>query len=372
VTTQKLLNPGPVTLTDRVRRALLREDACHREADFAVFARDVRARLARVYPEAEASHVPVLLTASGTGAVEAMVGSLVPRGGKALVVANGVYGERAAEMLAAQGKAFEVVRSAWTAPMDVAGASQRLDEGAFTHVVAVHHETTTGRLNDVGALGAVCRVRGVPLLLDAVSSFGGEEIRFDAWNVVACAATANKCLHAVPGLAFVLVRKGAFEAASGATSVYLDLHRYAAEQAGGAFPFTPAVQALFALDEALRELGDEGGVPARRARYASLSGRLRCGLGELGIEMLLDAAECSSMLTSFHVPSGVSYEVLHDGLKAAGFVLYAGQGQLQGAVFRVAVMGDLTAADIDGVVAEIGGLLTAAAPPRRSRPAAPP
>ena len=367
----KLLNPGPVTLTDRVRRALLREDACHREADFAAFARDVLVRLARVYPEAEASHVPVLLTASGTGAVEAMVGSLIPRGGKALVVANGVYGERAADMLAAQGKAFDVVRSGWTAPMDVAGAVRRLDEGGFTHVVAVHHETTTGRLNDIDALGRACRARAVPLLLDAVSSFGAEELRFDAWNVVACAATANKCLHAVPGVAFVLVARAALAGPTGATSVYLDLHRYAAEQARGAFPFTPAVQALFALDEALRELDDEGGAPARRAGYAALSARLRGGLREQGVEMLLDAGACASMLTSFHVPPGVTYDALHDALKAAAFVIYAGQGQLQGRVFRVAVMGDLAPSDVDRVVAEVGALVTAGARPRRSRPAVP-
>jgi 2-aminoethylphosphonate-pyruvate transaminase len=350
----KLLNPGPVTLTDRVRRALLRADACHREADFAAFAREVLGRLARVYPDAEATHVPVLLTASGTGAVEAMVGSLVPRGGKVLVVANGVYGERVVEMLSAQGKAFEVVRSAWTAPIDVAGAERALDGGGFTHVVAVHHETTTGRLNDVGALGRACGGRGVPLLLDAVSSFGGEDLPLGAWNVVACAATVNKCLHSVPGLAFVLVEKAALEAASGATSVYLDLRRYAAEQARGVFPFTPAVHALFALDEALRELGDEGGVPARRARYTALSARLRRGMREPGIERLLeDDAGCSCILTSFRVPPGVTYEALHDRLKAAGFVIYAGQGPFQGAVFRIAVMGDVGPEDIDRLLEAI-------------------
>jgi 2-aminoethylphosphonate-pyruvate transaminase len=87
--------------------------------------------------------------------------------------------------------------------------------------------------------------------------------------------------------------------------------------------------------------------------------------------MLLDAGECASMLTSFHVPPGVTYDALHDALKAAGFVIYAGQGQLQGRVFRVAVMGDLAASDVDRVVAEVGALVTAAARPRRSHPAVP-
>jgi 2-aminoethylphosphonate-pyruvate transaminase len=352
----KLLNPGPVTLTDRVRRALLREDACHREDDFAAFARDVTARLARVYPEATPAYVPVLLTASGTGAVEAMIGSLVPRDGRALVVANGVYGERAADMLAAQGKAFDVVSSAWTAPVDVDGVRRRIDAGGISHVFAVHHETTTGRLNDVDALGRLCRASGVPLLLDAVSSFGAEEIRFEAWNLAACAATANKCLHGVPGLAFVLVTRSALETASGATSVYLDLRRYASAQA--AFPFTPAVHALFALDEALRELDDAGGAPARRARYTALSAKLRRGMRDLGVAMLLEEAESASMLTSFHLPEGLRYGALHDRLKAEGFVVYAGQGRLAERVFRVAVMGDLDEGDIDRLLVATGRALT--------------
>jgi len=368
--TPKLLNPGPVSLTDRVRAALGRGDMCHREEDFAALARGVLERLGRVYPEAATSHVPVLLTASGTGAVEAMVGTLVPRDGRALVVANGVYGERVADMLRAQAKAHHVARSAWTAPMDVAEAARSLDGGRFTHVVAVHHETTTGRLNDLDALGRVCVARRVPLLLDAVSSFGGEAIRFGDWNLAACAATANKCLHGVPGLAFVLVARAALAAPGGASSVYLDLYRYVDEQARGIFPFTPAVQALFALDEALRELEDGGGADARRARYQALSARLRMGMRELGLETLIDEADLSCTLTSYRVPASISYDALHDRLRGAGFVIYAGQGDFHGSVFRVAVMGDLTTADIDRLLAAVGDITGASRGPgsRRSGP----
>ena len=102
----KLLNPGPVTLTPRVRAALGRPDLCHREPEFAALQNDLRQRLLRVYEGAEARYSAVLITGSGTAAVEAMVGSLVPRGGRALVVVNGVYGERIAAMLDAQGKTF--------------------------------------------------------------------------------------------------------------------------------------------------------------------------------------------------------------------------------------------------------------------------
>ena len=349
-TAPKLLNPGPVTLTDRVRAAMGRPDMCHREPEFASLTLDLTARLGGVYGPAAAAHRAVMLTGSGTAAVEAMVGSLVPRDGRALVAANGVYGERIADMLRAHGKAFDVAAAEWTAPIDLDAVEAQLATGLFSHVVAVHHETTTGRLNDIDALGAVCRRRGVALLLDAVSSFGGEEIKFDEWNLEACAATANKCLHGVPGTSFVLVRDDAFERPSGSPSVYLDLHRYRRAQETGYSPFTQPPHVLFALDEALAEFTDDGGWQARRSRYRALTDRVRGGLSALGAQPLLPADESSSMLTSFYLPVGSSYDRLHDRLKDDGYVIYAGQGFLDGRIFRIAVMGDLDADDMDRVV----------------------
>ena len=355
----KLLNPGPVTLTARVREAMLRPDLCHREVEFAAMCTRILERLRRVYPEAAARYVPVLLTSSGTGAVEAML-SLVPRaeqsgGKKVLVVANGVYGERAAAMLTAQAKAHDVVGSAWTAPMDLPAVERALASGAYGHVFAVHHETTTGRLNDVDGLGVLCKKFGVKLLLDAVSSFGGERLRFDEWNLEACAATANKCLHGVPGVAFVLVDEAVFtERTSGATSVYLDLFRYRKEQKNGFSPFTQAVQAMYALEEALCELEDQGGWERRHQKYAALAGQVREGLFALGIRPFLEDAESyGSTLASYRLPAGLAYDHLHDHLKRAGFIVYAGQGPFSGEMFRVAVMGDVDAADMARLLVEI-------------------
>src|SRR5437773_630933 len=175
----KLLNPGPVTLTARVREALRGPDLCHREPEFAALQTEIRTRLVQVYPEAERDFVALLLTGSGTAAVEAMVGSLVPARGHVLVVANGVYGERMAAMLEMQGKVGHIAAAPWTEPINLTAAEKILVEyPQISHVLAVHHETTTGRLNDIEALGALCRQYGKALLLDAVSSFGGEEIDF--------------------------------------------------------------------------------------------------------------------------------------------------------------------------------------------------
>jgi 2-aminoethylphosphonate-pyruvate transaminase len=358
-----LLNPGPVTLSARVRASLTRADLCHREDDFIALFRDVRDRLGRVYAEAGEDYVPVLLTGSGTAAVEAMVSSLVPAGGTALVAVNGVYGERMAAMLRAQGKTCVEIASGWTEDIDVAGVDRALDANpAISHVLAVHHETTTGRLNDIGALGAVCRRRGVKLLLDAVSSFGAEEIRFADWNLEACAATANKCLHGVPGISFVIADRSLFgRRPSGATSVYLDLYRYHAAR-DGAPPFTPAVHVFYALQEALREFEEGGGRAARHARYRRLATHVMTGLARRGIRTLLDTPEAySSVLVSYCLPDGVDYAWLHDTLKDEGFVIYAGQGNFNGRIFRISTMGAVEDDDIERLLLAIDAALPAAA-----------
>lgn len=344
-----LLNPGPVTLTGRVRDALRRRDLCHREPEYAALQNDVRDRLTRVYDETAGDYAAVLLTGSGTAAVEAMVDSFVPRDGKALVVANGVYGQRMATMLERHAKPFTLVCAEWMDAIDLTSVQRCLSlDASITHVLTVHHETTTGRLNDIPALAAVCRRYGKPILLDAVSSFAGEAIDFRAWNIVAAAATANKCLHGVPGVSFVVAQRSLFaQQESAATTLYLDLFQALEQQEQGGTPFTPAVQSVYALQEALRELDAAGGWLARNEHYRNLSQLVRNGLAALDIETLLsDPAAYSSILTSFRLPRGLSFDELFRGLREVGFVIYAGQKHLEDIAFRIAVMGDLHEPDM--------------------------
>ncbi len=345
-----LLNPGPVTLTPRVRRSLLQPDLCHRESEFFDLQDEAREQLLAVYDLDPAVWTVALVTASGTAAVEAMVASLVPADGRLLVVENGVYGERITAMAALYGIAHETVKHDWLDAPDLARIEACLDAGpASTHLAVVHHETTTGRLNDLAALGAVCADRGVRLLVDGVSSFGGEAVPLDDLPIDAVAAAANKCLHGVPGLSFVIVRRTALEAAASRT-YYLDLGRLARSQAVRNTPFTPAVHACYALVEALREFDDEGGLVARHARYAALAERVRSGLAALGIDAVLPPGQSSVVLRAYRLPRGVSYGRLHDALKARGFVIYAGQGGLVAELFRISTMGDVQAADIDRLI----------------------
>jgi 2-aminoethylphosphonate-pyruvate transaminase len=343
-----LLNPGPVSLSPRVRRVLAEaEDLCHREPEFADLSREILNRLECVY-EAVDDYTAITLTGSGTAAVEAMLSSFARKDQATLVVANGVYGERMAEMLQRQSKPFLMARSAWLEPIHLDLVAEMLRKHPEIACVAVvHHETTTGRLNDLAELARLCQAWGKELLIDAISSFGAEALPFAEWRPLAVAATANKCLHGIPGIACVLARRDVLEQnASQATSLYLDLMGYYRTQKSGYSPFTQAVQAAQALCEALRELANEGGWLARQRRYQDRTNRVRQALTECGVSPLLPTALSASMLTSYQLPTGFSYEALHRAMKASGFIIYAGQGEFNGRVFRIATMGEIGEEDL--------------------------
>jgi 2-aminoethylphosphonate-pyruvate transaminase len=342
----RLLNPGPVTLTERVRQSLLQPDLCHRESEFFDLQDEARRRLLAVYDLDPKKWTAVLMTGSGTAAVESMVASMVPETGRVLIVENGVYGERMAQICAQYRIAHERLVGSWMEAPDIGAITARLDAAAFTHLAVVHHETTTGRLNDLTALSELCKARDLRLLVDGVSSFGAEELDFGDGRLAAVAATANKCLHGVPGVSFVMARRDELARAASRT-YYLDLGRLARLQDQRNTPFTPAVHAYYALVEALREFEEQGGRPARYRHYSALAEQARAGLAALGIESVLPAAQSSVVLRAYGLPAGIPYARLHDELKAGGFVIYAGQGDLSKALFRISTMGHLTAVDID-------------------------
>ncbi len=347
-----LLNPGPVTLSEGVRQALLGPDLCHREPEFSELQERIRARLLRVHDLDPAAWAAVLLTGSGTSAMEAMLTSLAPEAGHLLVIENGVYGERLSRIAAIHGIPHTRMHHDWGAPVDDRKLAELLAAGAYSHIAVVHHETTTGRLNDLATIAELARAHGVALLVDAVSSFGAEAIDFVGNGIVACAATANKCLHGVPGVSFVILRRAALKVdAPRPRTLYLDLASYLEQQDQGGTPFTQSVQVFYALDQALAEFFEAGGWRARRAHYRALAAQVRAGLRELGICALLPEGESSCVLHAYHLPRGIDYRHLHDRLKAAGFIIYAGQGALSRTLFRISTMGALDAHDMDRLLA---------------------
>jgi len=352
-----LLNPGPVTLSARVRESLLLPDLCHREPEFFDLQDEIRERLLSVYDLDPKVWAAVLITGSGTAAVEAMISSLVPADGRLLVIENGVYGERITRIARIHRIAVETLAHDWVADIDLQRLQQRLQQApAITQVAVVHHETTTGRLNNLAAVAELCAQHGVVLLADTVSSFGAEHIAFGP-AIGAVAATGNKCLHGVPGAAFVIVRRALLNAAASRT-LYLDLASWCREQDKRSTPFTPSVHAYFGLREALREFADEGGLRQRHQHYSALATQFADGLSRLGIEPLIAAAQSSVVLRAYHLPS-IGYERLHDGLKLQGFIIYAGQGALSRQLFRVSTMGAVQAKDITRLLAATTDLVAA-------------
>lgn len=344
-----LLNPGPVNVSPRVRQALVRGDLCHREAEFTELLVAVRGKLLRAF--APTGYTAVVLSGSGTLAVEAMVASSVPKGRKLLVVNNGVYGDRMRQMADAHGISTVELSWAWTEPPDLADIAATLDDDpAITTVALVHHETTTGLLNPAAEVGALVRGMGRVFLLDAVSALGGEDLDLARDGVDVCACTANKCVQGQPGVAFVLVRNEVMAALHGNSadyprrSLYLHLPLHWQAQEHGSIPFTPSVPAWYALDAALDELLEETPT-GRTRRYRAAAALLRAGFEELGLECVLPPRLRSNSLTALRLPPGVGYAGLHDGLKRRGFVIYAGQGTLQTEIFRVANMGHLSRDD---------------------------
>jgi 2-aminoethylphosphonate-pyruvate transaminase len=175
------------------------------------------------------------------------------------------------------------------------------------------------------------------------------------------AGTAGKCIQGFPGVSFVLLRKGFLERMRNypKRSWYLNLTHYIDDQGKGIVPFTPAVQIYYAFEEALNELLEEG-VANRFQRYKRAAVRIRERMATLGVKTLLPSDSLSNTITAFHLPPGISYATLHDQLKARGYVIYAGQGQLESKIFRIANMGALTELQIDGFLGAFEEVVTGA------------
>jgi 2-aminoethylphosphonate-pyruvate transaminase len=335
-----LLNPGPINVTERVRAALAEcEDQCHREPEYLAMQGRVRLKLADAFGVARGWE-PVLLTGSGTAAMEAMVASVVERG--VLVVDNGVYGARFAAIAEAHRIPAARVEATWFERVDPDAVRDALRD-EYDTIAVVHHETTTGLINDVEAIAEVARDTGRRLIVDSVSGLAGERFDFDAIRPTAVCCTANKCIQGLPGVSFVLVER---DARLQRRSVYLDLGTLSAKQRAGDTPFTPAIQVTAALEAALDELLEET-VEGRIARYARAASVLRGAIERLGLELRLPPTLRSNTITCARLPEGVPYAQIHDRMRDEGYVVYAGQGALQDEAFRVANMGAIPEEALD-------------------------
>ncbi len=354
-----LLTPGPLTTSRTTKEAMLR-DWGSRDGEFIAMNARVRERLVELAGGA-GTHTAVLLQGAGTFAVEAMLGTLVPRQGKLLVLINGAYGRRMAQLAGAIGRPHVTLETAEDTPPDSAAVAAVLAaDPALTHVAMVYCETTSGLLNPLAEVAAVVAAAGKRLLIDAMSAFGAlpcdaREIQYDA-----LVSSFNKCLEGVPGAAFVICRRAALEEAAGnAHSVVLDLYdQWQFMERTGQWRFTAPTHVIAAFDRALAEHAAEGGIAGRGARYRRNCQVLIAGMRHMGFRTLLPDALQAPIIVTFLTPTDprFKFEEFYDRLRRRGYVIYPGK-VTEADTFRIGCIGRLSEADMRGALTAIRGVL---------------
>ena len=354
-----LFTPGPLTTRLETRRAML-NDRGSREPAFLAMTAELRRRLLDV-AGGQSSHVAIPLQGSGTFIVEAAIGTLVRPSDMLLVLANGAYGERMIEIAKRLGRRVEALR--WpenqaVEPGTVACALARNPE--ITHVALVHCETTSGLLNPLAEVAAVVAQERRAFIVDAMSSFGALPLDLRETPITALLASSNKCLEGVPGIAFALIDENVIERAKGvAPSLSLDLYdQWRGFESNGQWRFTPPVQIVAALLEALRGLEAEGGPAARLRRYQQNFRALTEGMRRLGFRVFLDEGTQAPIIVTFVTPEDprFCFDDLYAGLAARGFIIYPGR-LTRAQSFRIGCIGALHAEDFDRLVAAIADIV---------------
>ena len=354
-----LLTPGPLSTSPTVRAAMDR-DWCTWDDDYNVgVVTPIREQLVQLATATEPeAYSCVLVQGSGTFAVEAMIGSVIPPEGKLLVFANGAYGDRLAQIAACL-RIEHVVHDCGelVRPDLVKLAAELADDDAITHVVLVHNETTTGMMNPLGAIAAIVKAHGKILLVDSMSAFGGVPLDIAELRIDYIVSSANKCIQGVPGFGFVIGRVEHLEKTKGwARSLSLDLYDQwqGMEKGRGKWRFTSPTHVVRAFYQALKELAEEGGVAARYARYCENQRRLVAGMEGLGFECVLSSEYHSPIITGFRDPQHADYafQAFYDRLKAQGFVIYP--GKVTGIdSFRIGTIGHVFPEDIDRLIVAV-------------------
>lgn len=358
MTTSKLLfTPGPLTTSAAVKAAMLR-DAGSRDRDFLQTVREIRERLLAIGGAASQNNVGeyecVLMQGSGTFAIESVISSAIPREGKLLVLVNGAYGRRIAQMARVHGIETETVEAPENRKISPKAVAERFAASrGITHAAVIHCETTTGIVNPIEEIGAVAERAGVVYIVDAMSSFGAITLDLAAARIDFLISSANKCIEGVPGFGFVLARRGRLLEAKGrARTLSLDLHaQWAGFESDGQFRFTPPTHALLAFYQALLELQAEGGVAGRSVRYRANHTALMRGMTEMGFEAYLVPEDQSSIITTFRYPEHTRFrfEEFYARLSELGFIIYPGKLTAE-PCFRVGTIGRLFPSDVEALL----------------------
>ena len=360
--------PGPSNVPDRVLRAIDRPVIDHRGPEFAAFALGIFARLKTVFR----TESPVVIYASsGTGAWEAALVNTHSAGDRVLMFETGQFAILWRRMASGLGLDVDWVAGDWRHPVDAAAVGEKLaadKERRIKSVMVVHNETSTGTTSDIAAIRRAMDEAGHPALLmvDTISSLASIDYRHDEWGVDVTIGGSQKGLMMPPGLAFNAVGDKALAASKTATLArsYFDWAPMIENNARGTFPYTPATNLLYALDEALAMLSEEG-LESVFARHARLAEATRRATAAWGLELLcLDPHAYSSTVTAVLTPDGIDADALRKViLDRFDMSLGTGLGRMQGRMFRIGHLGDFNDLMLAGTLCGIEmGLALAGVP----------
>lgn len=351
-----LFTPGPLSTSLSVKQAMLR-DLGSRDDEFVGVVGEIRTKLLELGGVDKSAYEAIPVQGSGTFSVEAVLSSTVPRDGKVLVLENGAYGKRIVKICQTLGVETRVL--SW--PEDRTPEPDRVEEAlrtddSITHVAIVHCESTTGIVNPAREVGEAVRKFEKIYFVDAMSSFGAFPIHLAEWGIDYLVSSANKCIEGVPGFGYVLARRDRLLQTEGwARSLSMDLYdQWKGLENGGRFRFTPPTHSMLAFRQALLELEDEGGVPARMKRYRNNHRVLVAGMREMGFREYLPEELQGWIITAFLHPEDPKFDfkTFYDKLSERGFLIY--QGKLTDAeCFRIGSIGRIFESDVRALLAAI-------------------
>lgn len=356
-----LLTPGPLTTSHATKAAMLRDWGSW-DDDFNRVTADVRAQLLAMAEAASDVYACVPMQGSGTFAVESALACATDPNGKVLVLMNGAYGKRAAQLLEMMGRRYVTLdKGDYLPPQPDEVAALLQQDADITAVFLVHCETSSGILNPLEAIAEVVRDHGKTLIVDAMSSFGGVPISLATTPIDVLISSANKCIEGVPGFGFVIIRQTLLAAGKGrAHSLSLDLYaQWDYMERTGQWRFTPPTHTVVAFQAALAQHREEGGVAGRCARYTDNRDVLVKGMRALGFSTLLEDEWLSPIITTFLSPSDPAFEfkTFYAALKARGFLIYPGK-LTDVDSFRIGCIGQLDTAVVEQLLSVIQDALT--------------
>lgn len=357
--TATFLIAGPVRIHPRVLRAMSMSSLNHRGDYFHEIVAEIREMLPVLFGT---KGTQVILTGSGSSGLEAVYSSLIRKGERALVLANGNFGERSDQIVRKYGDRVTTLTAPWGQHIPIAAAEAELAKGDVRAVCVVHNETSVGLQNDLARLAPAVRKSGALFLVDGISAVAGIPCPIGEWGIDALVAGSQKGLAAPAGLAMVHLSERAVQELRPGT-FYLDLaeHRKALEK--NDTPWTPAVPLFLALHESLKMLREEG-LDARLARTRQLAVATRAAVQATGLQLFPDPAHASDTVTAIRNPDGMEDPQVRKALlDTYNVAVQGGQGALKGKIFRIGHMGiagwpDLLAAfaALDRILAKAGRL----------------